>query len=217
MRAVVVAGGDLDPADAALVRGAELVVAADGGALSLERMGVRPHVLVGDLDSADPTHVAGLEAAGTRVERHAVDKAASDTELAIERALADGADGVVVLGLLGGQRLDHELAALLLLADPTLRGRDVRAVRGGTTVRVVHGGGRLQLAGHPGDIVTLLPVTGDAIGVRTAGLRWALDGETLRLGRSRGLSNEVVDAPAWVGLTAGALLVVEIEGQGGQW
>lgn len=216
MHAVVVAGGDLDPADAALVRGVELLIAADGGALSLERLGVRPHTLVGDLDSADPAQVARLEAAGTRVERHPVDKAASDTELAIERALADGADGVVVLGLLGGLRLDHELAALLLLADPALRGRDVRAVRGRTTVRAIHGGGRLQLAGHPGDIVTLLPVAGDAIGVRTAGLRWALDGETLRLGRSRGLSNEVIDVPASVGLTAGVLLVVEIDSKGGQ-
>jgi thiamine pyrophosphokinase len=215
MRAVVVAGGDIDPADAALLHGADLVVAADGGTASLERLGVRPHLVVGDLDSADPATVARLEATGTRVERHPVDKGASDAELAIERALGEGPDGVVVLGLLGGLRLDHELAALLLLADPSLRGRDVRAVRGGTTVRALHGDGRLQLVGRPGDIVTLLPVAGDAIGVRTMGLRWALDGETLRLGRSRGLSNEVTEAPASVGIAAGVLLVVEIEQGGG--
>lgn len=215
MRAVIVAGGDLDPADAALLRGAELVVAADGGAGSLERLGVRPHLVVGDLDSADAASVARLEATGTRVERHPVDKAASDAELAIERALGAGPSEVVVLGLLGGLRLDHELAALLLLADPALRGRNVRAVRGGTTVRAVHGDGRLELAGRPGDIVTLLPVAGDARGVRTTGLRWTLDGETLRLGRSRGLSNEVVAPPASVQLAAGVLLVVEIEQGGG--
>lgn len=215
MRAVVVAGGDLDAADAALVRDADVVVAANGGASRLERIGIRPHVVVGDLDSADPSGVARMEAAGTRVERHPADKAASDAELAIEHVLRGGADEVVVLGLLGGLRLDHELAALLLLADPALRGRDVRAVRGDTTVRALHGYGSLRLAGRPGDLVTLLPVAGDAIGVTTVGLRWALDDEVLRLGRSRGLSNEVTDAPASVRLTSGVLLVVEITGQGG--
>jgi thiamine pyrophosphokinase len=172
-------------------------------------------VVVGDLDSADPADIARLEAAGTRLERHPEDKAASDAELAIEHVVAAGADEVVVLGLLGGLRLDHELAALLLLADPALQGREVRAVRGGTTVRALHGGGSLRLAGRPGDLVTLLPVRGDAVGVTTSGLRWALDDELLRFGRSRGLSNEITDAPASVRLRSGVLLVVEIEREGG--
>ena len=61
-----------------------------------------------------------------------------------------------------------------------------------------------------GDTVSLLPLGGDVAGVTTAGLRWPLAGATLRVGRSRGLSNEVVAAPASVSLEDGssALLVV---------
>jgi len=46
----VVAHGDVAGSDRDLVVGAETVVAADGGALALERWGIVPHLLVGDLD-----------------------------------------------------------------------------------------------------------------------------------------------------------------------
>jgi len=215
MRAVVVADGDPAPSDARIAEEAELLIAADGGAGWLEEIGRRPDILVGDLDSVDPAVVRRLAAAGTEVIRHPAEKDASDSELALGVALERGADEVVMLGALGGGRLDHELANLLLLADPELPGRDLRIVRAGTTVRVLAGRASLELGCGPGSVVTLLPVGGNAQGVATRGLRYPLDGETLRVGRSRGLSNEVVEAPASVWLGAGTLLVIEIASNDG--
>jgi thiamine pyrophosphokinase len=114
----------------------------------------------------------------------------------------------VVLGALGGPRVDHALANALLLAHADHAGR-LRIVRGSMSVRVVRGGERIVLGAHEGEIVSLLAVGGDARGVRTEGLRYALDGETLALGSSRGVSNEVSAPGAAVGLDEGALLVVE--------
>lgn len=209
MKAVVVASGELDLADAAHVDGADLTIAADGGAVSLERIGRRPQVLIGDLDSVDPGLVETLARSGTRVERHPVDKEASDTELAVEAAFAAGATEVTLLGATGGERLDHELANLLLLADAGLAGRNLSAVRGAARVTALHGGEQRRLAGRTGDLVTLLPVGGDASGVTTDGLKWPLVAATLGMGRSRGLSNVVVTAPASVKLEKGVLLVIE--------
>jgi thiamine pyrophosphokinase len=209
MRVVIVASGEPDPADVGWLDGASLVIAADGGAGWLDRAGRRPDLLVGDLDSADASLVGRLTAAGARVERHPADKEASDTELALEAARLRGATEIVVLGALGGERLDHELANLLLLADPSLAVPPVRVVRGGTTVRALTGGGRLELEGVTGGGVSLLPLGVDAVGVTTSGLRWPLNGATLRTGRSRGLSNEVVSDAASVALDHGLLLVVE--------
>ncbi len=87
-------------------------------------------------------------------------------------------------------------------------------MRGATTVRALHGGASLELTGQPGDMVTLLPVSGDAQGVTTDGLRYPLADEELRLGRSRGLSNVVERAGASVWLGSGTLLVVETRQQG---
>jgi thiamine pyrophosphokinase len=209
MRAVIVASGDVAHDDVRHLDGAALVVAADGGAASLDALGRRPHLLVGDLDSVDPGLVQRLEADGIRVERHPVDKEASDTELAVGAAAEAGATEIVVLGALGGARVDHALANVLLLADPDFADRDIRIVNGATTIRVVTGGRRLELAGSVGDLVTLLPVGGPAHGVTTTGLRWALNGASLAMGRSRGLSNEVSSIPASVSVGDGSLLVIE--------
>jgi thiamine pyrophosphokinase len=214
MRVVIVAAGDLDAADARWLGRADLVIAADGGADSLERLGHRPDVIVGDLDSADPAIVERMADAGTRVERHPSDKDASDTELALAAAIAAGATEVILLGSLGGTRLDHQLANVLLLADRELATADVRLVQGATSARVLTEGARLDLEGGPGDLVTLLPLGGDAAGVTTEGLRWPLDAALLTVGRSRGLSNEVTSRPASVSLEHGALLVIETAKEG---
>jgi thiamine pyrophosphokinase len=214
MRVVIVAAGDLAHSDARWLDDADMLVAADGGARALDELGRLPDLVIGDLDSAEPSLVDRLEAAGTRVERHPADKDASDLELALLSAVGAGADEIVLLGALGGTRLDHELANLLLLTDDALAACEVRIVRGRTTVRVLRGGDRLALSGDPGDLATLLPIGGDAAGVTTHGLHWPLEGATLRMGRSRGLSNSIASLPAYVFLERGALLVVETSTEG---
>ncbi len=200
----------MDESDAAHARAADLVVAADGGAGHLERWGIAPHLIVGDLDSLPPE---ARSRAGQRVERHPAEKDKTDTELAVERAIAAGADEVVVLGALGGPRADHAAANTLLLALEHGRAR-VRLARGPLSMRVVRGGERAELTGGEGEFVTLLAIGGDARGVRTEGLRYRLRSETLRLGSSRGVSNEIAAAGASVSLASGTLLVIEFS-QGG--
>ncbi|HEV8252281.1 MAG TPA: thiamine diphosphokinase [Candidatus Limnocylindria bacterium] len=209
MKAIVVAGGDAVPEDTAQLFGADLLIAADSGARWLDASGAVPDLVIGDLDSVDPILLDRLAGAGVGIERHPVEKDASDLELALARAVAAGADDVVLLGALGGRRLDHELANLLLLVGRDWLGHRLRIVRGGTTVRSVNGGETIELSGDEGDLVTLLPIDGDAMGVETRGLRFPLDGEPLQLGRSRGLSNQVEHPPASVSLARGTLLVIE--------
>jgi thiamine pyrophosphokinase len=210
MLAVVVADGEPSPDDARRLGAADLAVAADGGARWLESNGRRPDLVVGDLDSLEPDAVERLRAAGARIVRHPAEKDASDTELALLEALAAGADSVVLLGALRGQRIDHELANILLLTDPRFESRDIRIAQGRRTIRALTGGRRLITEAPVGSIVTLLPVGGDAIGVTTRGLRYPLKAETLRMGASRGLSNEVVERRASVRLEIGTLLLIEV-------
>lgn len=214
MLAVVVASGELGDGDEAILAAADLVVAADGGARTAADAGRAPSVVVGDLDSLDRAAHERLAGDGARIERHPADKEASDTELAVEHARELGAEQIVLLGAIGGERLDHELANVLLLADARFADVDLRLVRGATTIRPLHGASELRLAAEPGDLVTLLPVGGPARGVRARGLRWALDGDALEVGRSRGLSNEVIAADASVRLESGTLLVVITAQQG---
>jgi thiamine pyrophosphokinase len=214
VKAVVVAHGDVEPQDRAQLDGAELIVAADGGTLALERWGVVPHAIVGDLDSLGMERALEYGSRGVAVVPFSAEKDESDLELAIAHATEAKADEIVLLGVFGGARFDHELANTLLIAGDRLRGTSLVAVRGDTTVRALHGGEQLGLAGGPGDLVTLLAVRGDAEGVRTQQLRYALAGETLRFGAARGLSNVVVSEGASVACERGVLLVIETRGGG---
>jgi len=209
MRAVVVAHGDVLPSDRDVIGEEDFVVAADGGALALERWKLMPHLVVGDMDSLGDAGVERFERKGIPVKKFPATKDESDLELAVAQAMAAGATEVVLLGALGGERLDHETANLLLLADPGYDGVRIEARRGALRVRAIRGEGSLALAGPVEALVTLIPVNGDAEGVTTEGLRYPLRDETLRFGRARGLSNEVDSLPATVTVRKGSLLVFE--------
>lgn len=212
MLVAVVASGELVADDVRWLDRAERVIAADGGANRLDRFGRRPDLLIGDLDSVEPDLLTRLAAGDVPIERHPADKEATDTELAVRAAAEGGASEIVLLGALGGPRLDHELANLLLLVDPGLDA-PARIVRGPATVRGLRSGA-LPLEGAVGDLVSLLPVGGAAADVSTVGLRWPLEAARMQIGRSRGVSNEIVSTPASVSIVAGALLVVETAIQG---
>ena len=205
----MIAHGDVDPRDRAQLDGAELVVAADGGTLALERWNFVPHAIVGDLDSLGVDRAAEYAGQGVTVVPYSAEKDESDLELAIAYATTAKADDIVLLGILGGARFDHEIANTLLIAADAYRGRRLRAIRGDVTVRALHGGETLDLEGVAGDLVTLLPVRGDAEGVRTHRLKYPLAGETLHFGAARGLSNVVVSVGATVSCDRGVLLVIE--------
>jgi thiamine pyrophosphokinase len=215
MRAVVVAHGDVLPSDRAVIDAKDYVIAADGGAFALERWKVLPHLVVGDMDSLGDAGVERMARQGVPVAKFAAAKDESDLELAVAQAIQAGATEIVLLGALGGDRLDHETANLLLLADPGYNGVLLEARRGALRIRPIRGEGSLSLAGPVGALVTLLPVNGDAEGVTTQGLRFALRDETLRFGRARGLSNEVASLPAKVTVRNGSLLIFETTQGGG--
>jgi thiamine pyrophosphokinase len=208
MRAVVVAHGDVLPSDRAVIDAQDYVVAADGGALALERWKLLPHLVVGDMDSLGDAGVERMARKGIPVAKFPAAKEESDLELAVAQAIAAGATEIVLLGALGGDRLDHETANLLLLADPGYDRVRIEARRGTLRIRAIRGEGSLSV-GPVEAIVTLLPVNGDAEGVTTEGLRFPLRDETLRFGRARGLSNEVDSLPATVTVRKGSLLVFE--------
>jgi thiamine pyrophosphokinase len=212
-RAIVVADGDVPAAEelpaGLLVAGDLLVVAADGGLRKAEQLGLLPDVVVGDGDSLAPEVLDGLAGRGIELQLHSPDKEQSDTELALSEAIRRGATQVVVLGALGGNRFEHALANLLLLAQPGLAGCDVRLVDGRTTIRVLADGGSLALTSVDGQMVSLLPLSEQVEGVRTGGLRFPLDGDVLIQGPTRGLSNEITGANASVAIDRGRLAVVQ--------
>ena len=208
MRAVIAVNGKVDDYTelAELLRPDDYLIGADGGTLHLLAVDRRPDVVVGDLDSLPSETVASLVAANVPVERHKPDKDQTDLELALERALEDGATEIVLVGALGG-RLDQTLANLLIVAQ-----RDwpvpVRVVEGDQVAEVLRGPARLTLHGPAGSTVSAIPLSAAVTGITYAGLQYPLHDATLRFGSTRGVSNVLAAAPASITIDVGILLVI---------
>ena len=209
MRAVVFVNGDIADYGALSrwLRADDYRIAADGGARHLEALGLTPDVIVGDLDSIDPSLLAQLRGQGAAVEKHPAAKDATDLELAFERAVRDGAREILLFGAVGG-RLDQTLANLLILAQQNWT-VPLAIVEGDQLARVLRGRQSVTLTGPTGGYVSAVALSEEVTGVTYQGLEYPLENATLRLGSTRGVSNTLASSPAQISIESGILLVTQ--------
>ena len=215
---VFAGGAGLQVEEVAVANSTDYVIAVDHGYLLAQAVGCRIDEVVGDMDSLAPFKVAEAAAAGAVVVEYPIEKDASDLELALRRAIAvPNVSKVMVFGIgtspVRPRRPDHGAINLAVLANPALAAVPVEIYFDGAQVRVVHDDFSIDAA--VGTTVSLLAVGGDATGVTTEGLRWALDGATLSPFQAWGLSNEIVSSPASVSVASGVVLVFVVSANSG--
>jgi thiamine pyrophosphokinase len=206
-RVVIFANGHLPDLEAAhaLLQADDYIIAADGGANHLMKMGILPEIVIGDLDSVDEDTLFELTSAEVRIEQYSEDKDETDIELALSYAIELQPTSILIIGALGG-RLDQTLANLSILTDPTLPGIDIRLDDGVEEAFFCRK--QAEVRGRSGDIVSLIPWHGPVEGVTTEGLQWPLYSETLYPDKSRGVSNVVLKDEASIHIQSGLLLIV---------
>ena len=212
-RVVIFANGEIPDLEKArsLLQANDYLIAADGGADHLMKMGILPEIVIGDLDSVDEDTLFELTSAEVEVEQYSEDKDETDIELALRYAVELQPTAILIVGALGG-RLDQTLANLSILADPSLPGIDIRVDDGVEEAFFCRAsatkGGQVEIQGRGGDTVSLIPWNDIVEGVTTEGLQWPLYAETLYPDKSRGISNVMLADSASVSLQSGLLLVV---------
>jgi thiamine pyrophosphokinase len=206
--AIVFAGAPLEPTPHLHARIAELgpatIIAADSGATTALAFGLRPDLVVGDLDSLEPATRAELERQGVPFQLYPRAKDATDGQLALEHALSLNPSSVLLLGFLGGQRLDMALSSVLLLLTTPAR---VNLLDEHNECLLLRGPDDHAWSAQRGELISLIPLNGDCQGVTTTGLRFPLRDEPLILGQTRGVSNEPLAEQVRVTLASGTLLL----------
>jgi len=207
MRILIVANAPVTPDQRMhqLAGHADYVIAADGGALALQRAGIQPHILIGDLDSLSDVHVATLAGVGTEIRRFRRDKDETDLELALIAAVELGATYIDLCCVLGG-RWDHTFATIALLTLPMLKDIHVCIYADDQILQIVRH--QTSITGEIGHMLSLLPLTPEVTGITTHGLEYPLLNATLYFERSRGVSNVITHTPAHIRIETGILLLV---------
>ena len=208
MRAALFLNGSADPPDLLrlVATRADLVVAADGGALHALRAGIVPDLVVGDMDSLGEEGARRAGERGASLERHPSRKDKMDGHLAVLAASKRGATGLDLLCAAGG-RLDAVFALPHLLLAAERLGMRATALAAWGEMFVVEAGFR-TIEGEPGESVSVFPVSGAALDVTLGGFEYPLRDARLEAGDTLGFHNELAGGEARVAVGEGALLVV---------
>lgn len=113
-RAFIYAAGDYTYDDVTLYsrikrNDSDLVICADGGYNLINEVGIKPDVIIGDMDS-----VSGRLPQDVKVYTYPTKKDKTDLHICVDFALQEGCDQIILLGALGG-RLSHTFGSAYVL------------------------------------------------------------------------------------------------------
>lgn len=198
----------LDP----LIEQADCIIAADGGANHCNNLNIVPNVVIGDLDSIDPQTLKSIEDKGIPLHRYPERKNATDLELCLDFAIAQGAAKIHIFAALGG-RWDMSLANIQLCASKKHKNTEITLYGEGCVINILHPGAVHTIPGPVGKRVSLLSLEQDAVGVTLTGFEYPLKNSTISFGSSRGVSNILKTEPATISLNHGTLLCIQSPGK----
>lgn len=184
----------------------DYVICVDGGLQHAIKAQLCPNLLLGDMDSIDPEVLRKFDTNSCEIIRHPVHKNDTDLELALQWVLEKGFSSALLCGLSGG-RQDHHLANMLLLAQNRWA-FNIELWDGRQTGWILRAKKTCFLPDLKSSTVSLIPLCAVAEGVKTQGLQYPLNNESLPFGTTRGISNVVEAEDAQVYLNGGVLLIL---------
>ncbi len=198
--AIICLNGDLPPAERFDAWASVPLVAADGAANALMRMGIVPEYVVGDLDSIADETLELLADVSTVIPIPEQD--VNDFEKALTVAQHQLFERLLVVGMHGGD-LEHTLNnwSVLMRFGRSLSVHVLDRQRLAVPVY-----GSVRFATTQSEIISLVPQP--SVRLTTSGLQWPLTNEVLEMGQREGARNQATTTEVTLDLHEGAVLVV---------
>lgn len=181
------------------IREADHILAADGGLIHLQKLGLTPHETLGDFDSLGYTPKDATV--------FPVEKDDPDSMLAVRRGLELGYREFLLYGTLDGPRLDHTVANLQLLHFLASRGA-VGWLVGNTAAATAVENGTATFPGDAAGYFSVFCLGNTARGVTLEGAEYTLNEGVLTPDFPLGASNRFVGKPVRLQVTDGTVLLI---------
>lgn len=178
------------------------VICVDGGYRHAQKLNISVDLWLGDNDSLLSNDIKAIE-----IKRFNSDKDKTDTNLAIDEAIARGFKSAVIFGGTGG-RIDHEFSHFCLLKYALLRGLRCKITDSKNEIMMIDDS--VELVKGNKKYVSFFPFCDIVKGLTIKGLKYSLENEELRIQDVRASSNEFLDenSAARVSIRSGFLLVI---------
>lgn len=208
-RIVVVANGDLEDLAfyEAFIKPDDYIVCVNGGTGHALALGLKPDLVIGDLDSLSAADREEISRINPELIVHPSEKDKSDLELALDHSVKMKPLEIIMIGALGGTRFEHAFINVLLLYIPLRQRISARILSENQEVMLVRD--EITIQGSAGDYLSLYALTNRADGIVTEGLKYPLNNDLLYFASTLGLSNEFISSQAKVSLQSGLLLLIK--------
>ncbi|MBP3371061.1 MAG: thiamine diphosphokinase [Clostridia bacterium] len=207
MNVLVIAGGP-DPGSALIKKcaaQADKIYCADRGAQWAYQAGIKPDLVVGDMDSVNDSTLDRVDADGVRTMRYPVEKDMTDTQIALEVAISEGARSITLLGALGG-RVDHTLANISLMSSYHRRGIRIAIMDNNTAMFV--GERTITFRAVKGSTVSIFPVEEGVRVLRSEGLYYPLNDLVIPMDGTLCISNQMISDRVILDVRNGSILLI---------
>lgn len=206
-KALIIANGNLGDASSLKKKlpESDLVIACDGGIRHLKALELLPDIIVGDFDSAEPALLKSYLDMGIPYKKYPKEKDKTDTHIAVDIALQEGADEIILTGAFGS-RFDHSYANVMLLVYLSKMGIKGKIMDSCNTVMVFNKS--FELSGTPGRILSLLPLGDNCIIESLSGLAYKVENKSFPVDFPVGVSNVFEGSKASVKLKSGWIMAV---------
>ena len=188
----------------ALAKG-RFCIAVDGGLSFFQKTGLKPRMIVGDFDSIrrDPRR----EFPKSEIAIFPVNKDKTDTQLAVESAIKNGATAIDLVQPIFGEA-DHFTGNLLLLASLVENRRNrhlkLRLVNAAYEIIFLRDG-TCVISGSVGDTVSVVPLT-PSITLNCVGTAFPADRLRVKRGETVALRNKITSKRATIAVRGQAFL-----------
>lgn len=184
------------------------IIAVDGGVEYAKEMGILPNLIVGDFDTLDRVVLQEYKEKGIEHIVYPEEKDYTDSHLAVEIAINKQPSKITMVAGTGS-RMDHTLGNIGLLFMALKQGITMEIVDQKNKICMIDKEHSIKREMLFGKYISLLPYTECVSGITLDGFRYPLKNETLSLGQSRGISNELEAEEGKITIKTGILLVIE--------
>ncbi|RLC06501.1 MAG: thiamine diphosphokinase [Deltaproteobacteria bacterium] len=208
MKCVIIANGDVEYTNdiISIIRDAQLIISADGGARHLRALNILPHVMIGDFDSILPADKLFFKKKKVEMLIFSSKKDHTDSEICVSWAIDNKATDITLLGVTG-TRLDHTLANIFLLKELARENIPARIINKNNEIHIITD--HIELNGQPKDLLSIIPVTQKVTGITLKGLEYPLVNADIKMGSSIGISNTFKGTLATISIKKGILIVIK--------
>ena len=201
MNILIVAAGECLDYDMLLenAKESDYIICADGGYEHLEKIKVKPDLLVGDFDSLDKKpNVENIITLPT-------EKDETDTLFALKKAFKKEPQEIVIFGGIG-TRFDHSYANVCLLSMCVEK--NIKAVVTDGKTKIFMTDDKISFNNEKGKTISIYSFSEKCEGVTLEGFKYPLCDFTLKKDNILGTSNVIQKDEAFIKITLGKLLII---------